>query len=201
MLTFRNFLRRTNLLNKNKFFTFSETILETKEEKELRYEDQRILFEREWTKVYKEKLALKQDYLDKELNEHQKKECDMLIERILQLDSTERMYFNHLVKDKIKKTTSTDPFKLNVFMPDLHKQTEGIWPQNNPNWYNTNSLLAAVTPFLSSGYFGGGAVAGGPASAAADSAGPAAEAKKEEPKAEVISILLMFFRKLLLRLN
>jgi len=155
----------------------NEMLFMSKEEKDLKYEDACFHFEKEWKKLQEDKFAKKQDYMSSDLSDHQKKECEILIDRILKFNAFESRYFNYVLKECFENNAGANPYRPNVFEKRKVFQFDLSRPDDNPNHKITQELLSVLVPFISSGFFaGGGAVAPGLKQAEA--------AKVEEPKKE-----------------
>ncbi len=65
--------------------------------------------------------------MEKELSDIQKKKVEMLADKLLDMNIYELQYFNQISSEKIMKTSSISPMKLNV-----------DWPSVKPDGKNTN---------------------------------------------------------------
>ena len=112
----------------------------------------------------------------------QRKKCDMLCDKLLDMNMFEMRYLALRMKDRVQKTSGINPLKLNMDWPSVKQDSAGTWPPLNPNWFKQQELMSRLGPFM--GQMGGGAV-GGQQQQSQETAKPAAaEVKKEEPKAE-----------------
>ena len=173
--------------------TLNSILFQTKEDKDLKYEDECFYFEKEWKKLQENKHQKKQDYMSKDLTEHQKRECDILIEKIIKFNAFESRYFSYVFKDLIDNNASVAPFRPNVFDKRRKFVIDISRPEDNPNNKYTQEVLSALIPFISSGYFSGGGVA-------ATSQKTSETTKADEPKQEkvvekvlVINIIYILF--------
>jgi hypothetical protein len=204
----KSFLRK-NFYNNFRFKTFTEAIkkqpqeskllsiikqlnCETKEEKDLRYEDELFYFEKEWKLLQEDKIKKHQDYYTKDITDHQQRECDILINLYNNFSTSELLYFQYLLHSFANKVISTDPHRPNVFEKEKSLKVDLNIPQMNPNQQVTEEILFELLPYISAGYFSGGA-------AAAVKVETVKEEKVQEKPKEVI--LLLTIRKLALMLS
>ncbi len=181
--------RAFNIFNK-KFFSnvkmtsTEEVVFESKEDKELRLEDELYYFEKEWKKLVQDKLEKKQDYPSPDLSVHQEREVEVLVNKASHLNLIEKEYFEHCLSNIFNKISSTTPGKPNVFnirrMPQIAANNE----QHNPNAGTRDEIISYLAPFIASGYFSGGAGGAQPPQASQAAAAPssAEEAKAKEPE-------------------
>ena len=156
--------------------TLNNILMQTKEQKDLKYEDACFYFEKEWKKLEEDKFKKHQVYMSKDLSDHQKKECDIIIERILKFNAFEAKYFKIIFKEYLENNTGILPHRPNVFDKRNKFGVELSKPEHNPNYKTTQEILSVLMPFISSGYFSGGG--------AAAPAGSSEIKKTEEPKKE-----------------
>jgi len=172
--------------------TLNNILFQTKEDKDLKYEDECFYLEKEWKKLEEDKIKKKQDYMTKDLTEHQKRECDILIEKIIKFNAFESRYFSYVFKDLIDNNAGVSPCRPNVFEKRSKFVIDLSRPEDNPNYKLTQEVLSALIPFISSGYFSGGG-------AATNSQKQSETTKAEEPKQEkvvekvLVIIYLIYF--------
>lgn len=184
-VSFKNF---STTDSKRDLSALNNLLYQTKEEKDLKFEDACFYFEKEFKKLQEDKLEKKQDYMSKDLSDHQKKECDILIERILKFNAFEARYFIYVFNDLLKNNAGTLPYRPNVFETRKAFDVNVTRPDDNPNNLNTQELLTPLIPFISSGYFSGG---GGAAVASVEKAETAKV--EEKPKVEEIVVVGILF--------
>ena len=156
-------------------------LFQTKEEKDLKFEDACFYFEKEWKKLEEDKINKKQDYMSKDISDHQKKECDIIIERILKFNAFEARYFSYVFNDLIHNASGAVPNRPNVFEKRKVFEVNLSRPDDNPNHLNTQELLSPLIPFISSGYFSGG---GGAAVATSEKVEASKTEEQKKPKEE-----------------
>jgi hypothetical protein len=176
----------------------NEILFMTKEDKDLKYEDACFHFEKEWKKLQEDKLKKKQDYMSSDLTDHQKKECDILIETILKFNAFESRYFNYVLRDSFENNAGAEPFRPNVFEKRKKFEFNLSTADDNPNNKNTQELLSVLIPFISSGYFAGGGGAGAPAQKQAEKS-KAEEPKKEKEAEKVLVRTILTFKETKIR--
>jgi hypothetical protein len=157
-----------------------EVFFESREDKELRFEDECYYFEKNWKKLIQEKNEKHQDYFSPDLSEFQEKEVEILSNKVNHMSIIEKQYFFHCLKESMKKVSGNDPSKLNIFRLNVIPKINTELNTSNPNYVKTQNILSTLTPFLASGYMMGGAtVAAAPTQT---KEAPKQEAKKEEPQ-------------------
>jgi len=57
--------------------------------------------------------------LEKELSDLQKKKVEMIADKLLDMNLYELRYFTAITKDKLQKTSGTNPMKLNLDWPSV----------------------------------------------------------------------------------
>jgi hypothetical protein len=134
-----------------------EVVFETREDKELRFEDECYYFEREWKKFAEAKAEKRQDHFTIDLSEYQQKEVDILVNKASHLGMIEQQYFNFLLNKSFNKISGVEVGKLNIFRQSFVPEWKTDLPTSNPNHKPTQDIMATLTPFLASGYFAGGA--------------------------------------------
>ena len=155
-------------------------MFETREEKDIRYEDECYYFQREWNKLANEKVLKHQDYCSPDLSDYQQKEVEIMINKCSHLSILEKQYFEYILNKKFMQNCNIDMTKPNVFNLNKKPLIDTKIDSFNPNWEATQKILSDLAPFIASGYFqGGAAVAAAPVAAKAEEK---TEAKKEPEK-------------------
>jgi hypothetical protein len=175
--------------SKSNLTTLQNLLFQTKEEKDLKYEDACYYFQKEFKKLQEDKIAKKQDYMSKDLSEHQQRECDILIERILKFNAFEARYFSYVFNDMLQNNSGASPYRPNVFDRRKPFEVDLSRPDDNPNHFNTQEILSPLVPFISSGFFSGG---GGAAVAPVEKA-EVSKAEEKKPKEEEKVVVKTFF--------
>jgi hypothetical protein len=157
-----------------------EVFFESREDKELRYEDECYYFEKNWKKLNQEKIEKHQDYFSPDLSEYQQKEVDILSTKVNHMSLIEQQYFFHCLKDSMQKVSGYEQGKLNIFRLNTIPKINTNLDSSNPNFVKTQKILSTLTPFLASGYMMGGATVAAVQTQAKEA--PKQEAKKEEPE-------------------
>ena len=183
-----------NNLPKYKFSSSSTSdeelvIFETKEDKELRFEDECYYFEREWSKLVQDKISKHQDYISPDLSDHQQREVDIMIQKVSHLSIIEKQYFEYALNKAFKNTTSVEPGKPNIFSLAHAPKVDTKINSDNPNWLATQKILSDLTPFIASGYFLGGASV-----AVAQEAKPEVEVVKEKEPEKLVRQIFIYLK-------
>jgi hypothetical protein len=85
----------------------------------IKYNDECLKFEKEWKQIA-DKIETEQSvYLDTELSELQRKKCDMLADKMLDLNIFEMRYLALQMKARVQKTSGINPLKLNMDWPSV----------------------------------------------------------------------------------
>jgi hypothetical protein len=145
----------------NKFgFSFSkqgeeEVIFETKEDKDIRYEDEIFYFERELKKLQDDKFEKKQNYLSPDMSDHQIREVEIILQRINNFSMIEKQYFEYILRESFGKIDNAFPGMPNIF--NLKKNPKFSFERidDNPNWHKTQEIISILAPFIASGHFTG----------------------------------------------
>ena len=141
-----------------------EEIEAGKEQWGIKYNDECLKFEQEWTKISQEIEKDQMVYLEKELSLLQRSKVDMLADKVIDLNVFEMRYLAASIKGRILKTSGINPLKLNMDWPSIKQDSTGSWPPANPNWFKQQELMSQLGPFM--GQFGGGMGGGAPQAAA-----------------------------------
>jgi ribosomal protein L7/L12 len=129
--------------------------VESKEDKELRFEDETFYFNKNWNKLENLKHELYQGYPTSELTEYQQREVDTLVNKVSHMNSLEYDYFFYTLKDLIDKTIGIEKFKMNIMNPGKKINIDISNNHDDPNYIPTQQILGPLLPFLASGYFTG----------------------------------------------
>ena len=79
------------------------------------------------------------DLINKELNENDKKEVELVVDRISDLKGIDKLYFQLLIKNTIKKNFGINILNQNLLHPDNLNSAETFWPPNDPNWFKMSA--------------------------------------------------------------
>ena len=101
----------------------------------IKYNDECLKFEKEWKEISEKIEGQQAVYLDSELSELQRKKCDMLCDKLLDMNMFEMRYLALKMKDRVQKTSGINPLKLNMDWPSVKMDSAGTWPPLNPNWF------------------------------------------------------------------
>eukprot|EP00343_Euplotes_focardii_P011826 CAMPEP_0205831176 /NCGR_PEP_ID=MMETSP0206-20130828/43293_1 /ASSEMBLY_ACC=CAM_ASM_000279 /TAXON_ID=36767 /ORGANISM="Euplotes focardii, Strain TN1" /LENGTH=242 /DNA_ID=CAMNT_0053135553 /DNA_START=92 /DNA_END=816 /DNA_ORIENTATION=- len=123
----------------------------------LKFDDECIKFEKEWEEIAKDRDEEQMRQLDERITDAQKKKCEFLADKFMELNTFEARYMAAYVKDVCEKTTGINPLKLNMDWPSVKIDADGTWPPLNPNWFKQQDLMAQLGPLM--GSFGGGGAA------------------------------------------
>lgn len=184
--------KRIFTCNIKKLFSLKSNLeemnLETKEEREIRYEDELFYFEKEWKKLQEDKIKKRQDYVSNHLSPHQEREVETIVKIATHLSVLEQEYFELCLENSIKNVSSTEAGKLNIFNYYLHPKLEVSNPVLDPNRYKRDQILTFLAPYIASGYFTGGA--GG--SQSQEKSSSVKEAKKEAKAPEPEKLVFFY---------
>jgi len=86
----------------------------------------------------------------------QQKKCDMLADKMLDLNIFEMRYLAVSMKTRVQKTSGINPMKLNMDWPSIKQDAAGTWPPLNPNWFKQQELMSQLGPFMGQMGMGGG---------------------------------------------
>ena len=98
--------------------------------------------EEHWNKIYSAKLKNQIDLLNKELSEYEKKEVEVLIDRITELSKDEIFFYTLLTQRRTNLITEgTKP----TFSSLL--SMENTWPPGKENWLRTQNSISTFASF------------------------------------------------------
>ena len=72
----------------------------------------------------------------------QQKKCDMLTDKMLDLNVFEMRYLALAMKERLQKTSGVNPMKINMDWPSVKMDASGAWPSLNPNWFKQQELMS-----------------------------------------------------------
>lgn len=104
-------------------------------------------YEKEFNKIFLEKTKIKKDFLEKELNEKEKREVNTLVGHLIKMDKNEKLYYLLLNRKNEIKVFNEDTAKVNIDLPQNIINTENFWPKENPNWLKTPALTSTLASF------------------------------------------------------
>lgn len=85
----------------------------------IKYNDECLKFEKEWKEIADKIEGQQAIYLESELSEMQRKKCDMLCDKLLDMNVFEMRYFALSMKNRVLKTSGINPLKLNMDWPSV----------------------------------------------------------------------------------
>jgi hypothetical protein len=100
---------------------------------------------------------------NQELSEKERKEVELLFERVFDLQGNDKLFFNLQIRSKVKSNFGTDITKFNTQNMNNINSSVNFWPPNNPKWFKMDLSSAS-------------------SSRAAQSGGQAAGSKSAEPE-------------------
>lgn len=184
----KEILNSTFSKSEKKIETFKDTTnsllnqklkIKSKEEISQEYEDKLFYLKFQWARLQKDKIKYKQDYLSRDFNDHQMQEIKIVLNIVKHFNQAENLLFSshveNLLQAKSKKKIATI------------KDT----PSYDPNFESYQTILKALRPFLSSGYFLKGS------NNVAQTAEPAKKVEVKEPEKPkekaIVNVKLMGF--------
>jgi large subunit ribosomal protein L7/L12 len=179
-------LKNKRLTNINYFKTFQKSIkfnftVESKPaEATSAASSTTVDYEKEWTSIYEQKNKVLMEKVLAELSEYEKKEVELLVEKLSKLNKDEKLYYAHLTLVADNLISGEDIRNKDISYPANFMNLENILPKSIPDWYSTTAMQSTVSSF--SGKAVEGIASSG--SASSSSKDEKKEEKKEEKKAE-----------------
>ena len=90
------------------------------------------------------------EIINSELTENDKKEVELLADRIAELKGLDKVYFQLLIKNTIKKNFGINILNQNINHPDNLNISETFWPPNDPDWYKMSLSMGTSSAGKSS---------------------------------------------------